>query len=235
MDLWCLPYAGASASFYRKWAHSLGGDIHVRPLELPGRGARFGEPVHRSIDPLLDYAYEQIRGATDFALFGHSLGAEIAFRLALRLEAEANVQPRALIVSGLLPPSEPRSHRIDHRLPDDELVQELERLGGMAPEVMNHPELLQYMLPIIRADLEAVNGAAQVGLQADITKVRCDMTVLYGRKDPLTVGNLERWKEYAQGAFALREFEGGHFFIHDEQAAVAQAILSTLSTSDNAI
>lgn len=237
MELWCLPYAGASATFYRRWEQRMGEAVRIRPLELPGRGVKFGEPLLRSMEALVDYAYEQIRNATDYALFGHSLGGEIAFRLAQRMEAQAGVQPRALILSGLLPPSEPRSYTIDHRLPDAAFVKALERLGGMAPEVVSHPEMLKHMLPIVRADLEAYNGAAQTRLQSAAQAVRCRMTVLFGREDPLTDGNMERWGECTQGECQLEAFEGGHFFIHDEQAEVEKTILSilALATKENTV
>ncbi|CAN0258598.1 unnamed protein product [Discosporangium mesarthrocarpum] len=92
-----------------------------------------------------------------FALFGHSMGALVAFELALKLRADGGKRtPSHLIVSGCRPPhlrgASVATVPVVSQLPRDQLIEHLVLLGGIAGELRDHEELLDFFLPTIRAD-----------------------------------------------------------------------------------
>ncbi|PWW04860.1 surfactin synthase thioesterase subunit [Paenibacillus cellulosilyticus] len=230
MDLYCLPYAGASSAVYKKWEKPLGGELRIQSIELPGRGRKFGKMRLNSMEQMIEHVFEELKGRLEsgepYGLFGHSLGGMLAYRLVERIGQAGLPAPRHLFISGVLPPHATRPYMIDHTLPDIELKNELQRLGGLTSEVLDHPELLKLMLPIIRSDLQAHNDEHTFRTQAG--PVPCDMTVFYGRQDPLTEGDMGGWSLYTSMNFQIEAYAGGHFFIHDEEASLTRTMVSRL-------
>ncbi len=150
--LFCLAHAGGGASFFRPWAAALPSHIELCAVQLPGREQRFAEPCFEALEPLLDALIPALTPLFDwpFALFGHSLGALVAFELARRLEA-AGTPPLGLAASAFRAPHLPAERRLSE-LPDTEFVAEIAGLGGMPGELLDHPELLETILPALRAD-----------------------------------------------------------------------------------
>lgn len=94
--LFCIPQAGMGAWVYHSWCQTLPQDrVMVLPIELPGRNSRLKEPcatdlralakdiLTEGVEPLLR-TREQ---CPPYAVFGHSLGAWIAFELVKEAEA----------------------------------------------------------------------------------------------------------------------------------------------------
>ncbi len=220
LRLFCFPYAGGAASVFRNWPAHLPEWIEVCPIELPGRGLRFGEPFVERWEPLIEGLVEALDPLLDkpFALYGHSVGAFLAFELARALSRDKGLRPAAMTVSGCGAPHRPAPGPLVHQLPDDELSQKLKALNGTPAEILESPELWQLMLPIVRADYTV----HETYVCAPGEKLACPLTACCGERDPLVSRErLEAWAELAAGSFRTRWFDGDHFFLHEKEAELA--------------
>lgn len=221
LRLFCFPYAGGGAPIYRLWPQSLPSEIEVCVGQLPGRGTRLREQPFTSLDALVEAAAEAIAPLLDkpFALFGHSMGAMISFELARKLREQGRPQPVHLFVSGRRAPQLPNRDTMSYNLPEAELGQELLRLNGTPREVLEHPELMELMLPLLRADFSVVETYVyRPGVPLD-----CPLTAFGGLRDAeVSREQLEAWREQTTGEFTLRMLPGDHFFLNDPQS---QALL----------
>lgn len=225
--LFCFPYAGGSALVFRKWTDSLPGFIEVFPVEIPGRGGRMREQPFTSMMPLVDALAVAIGNHLEkpFALFGHSMGATVSFELAHRLHSMLGVQPVHLFFSGRRAPQVPRREPPTFNLSRDQFVETLRDLEGTPEEVLANQELLEMILPTLRADFELIQTHTYVARP----RLACPVTVLGGMDDrEVTREDLEAWREHASGQFRLHSFPGNHFFLHQSEALVLQTIARAL-------
>ncbi|MFC6632699.1 thioesterase II family protein [Microbulbifer taiwanensis] len=222
LDLFCLPCAGASATMYLRWRRQLPAWIRVLPLELPGRGSRLGEPFVEDFRALVSLLCEEIylRAPGRWAIFGHSMGALLAFGVAARLQRLRATAPEMLIVSASPAPA----HRDPQRYPDtlDEaaLIADLRRQGGTPPAVFDSPELLRMTLDTLAADYrvcESLDSRPGAPLQIPVQ-------VFAGRDDAIAPAAVEAWREETESEFSLQWFDGGHFFIRQQEAQLLQAL-----------
>jgi medium-chain acyl-[acyl-carrier-protein] hydrolase len=223
----CLSYAGGGASLFRAWADDLPAEIELCAVQLPGREARLFEPAHVEMGPLVAELTAQVAPFLDrpFALFGHSMGALVSFELARSLRRKHRLSPLHLIVSGHAAPQLRTRASVDHRLPTDQLVAALRRLDGTPAEVLNNAELMDLMLPAIRADF-AVCGTYAYARER---LLNCPITAFAGLEDPLvSLEDVYAWRHQTTGPFALRTFAGGHFFIRDRPTLVVRAVQHAL-------
>lgn len=231
-QLFCLPHAGSGASGYWEWAALLAPNVDVVPIELPGRESRYKELPRRSafdltaelIGPLSD------RAGNDFALFGHSMGALVAYELARALVAR-RTPPRHLFVSGLAAPHLGPSRRNVHLLPEPDLLAVMEELEGTSPEVLAHPELVQLLLPVLRADFEV----CETYRHPHDAALPVPITVLGGLRDPsVSVREMRAWQDLTSAGFEAELFPGGHFYLHRVRDEVIAVLLARLSRTPNA-
>jgi surfactin synthase thioesterase subunit len=236
IQLFCLPYAGASASVYGRWQARLPGWIDVCPIELPGRGRNIAEPPATTVAEMVEGALAVLRRSVrgPFALFGHSLGAVLAFELACRLEASSPtacsvgegasntpLEPLVVFASGTDAPSRRDPRRYANLASDAAILAELERLAGTPDAVLADAELMELVLPILRADF-----AACAAYRADRERrVRCPIEVFGGVEDTTTAAGLEGWRDHTRGEFTQYMFAGGHFFIHDQVEQVLEHVV----------
>jgi medium-chain acyl-[acyl-carrier-protein] hydrolase len=217
LRLFCFPYAGGGAAIYRLWPQSLPSEVEVSVAQLPGRGTRLREQPFTGLDALVRAAAEAIAPSLDrpFALFGHSMGAMIGFELARRLREQGGPQPERLFVSGRPAPHLPDHDHFTYNLPEAELRRELLRLNGTPREVLEHPELMELMLPLLRADFSVV----ETYVYRPGEPLGCPITAFGGLRDAeVSPEQLEAWREQTVGEFSLRMLPGGHFFLNDTQA-----------------
>lgn len=211
----CFPFGGGNSSAFRSWARHLPADVRLIGVDLPGRGARFGEPMFTRVDELVDALLGQratLEWQAPLIFFGHSLGAVIAFELTRALERAGATGPRHLIVSGRGAPHLPRSEPPIHKLSDAQFLEQAQRFQGLPEDALQYSELLELFLPILRADF-ALSESYRCGSDMPVS---CDLTVLGGSDDPMVgVDTLPPWQVYTRGRFALRTFDGGHFFLND--------------------
>ncbi|QNP50620.1 thioesterase [Diaphorobacter aerolatus] len=230
VTLLCLPCAGASATMYLRWRRYLPHWIHLAPIELPGRGARMVEaPVEDFAALVAGICDEQShRMPGEFVLFGHSMGALLAYGVATRLRANGKALPRALLLSGCAAPS---ARDVDHLAgmhTDASLVSDLRRQGGTPDAVFEHDELLRLTLDLLRADYRVCSSfvAPQVGAVLPLP-----VHVFAGRNDAIGAPAMKAWSKATSGAFTLDWFDGGHFFIRDDERAFIAALVRRIESS----
>lgn len=226
--LLCLPYVGGAASVYTTWDGAFGEHVEVCPVELPGRQTRLREPAFTRIEPLVDALATALLPELDvpYALFGHSMGAIVAFELARELRRRGAGEPAVLFVSGGQAPRLPRELPPLHDAPDAQITARLVALGGMPDEINEEPELLRHFMPTIRADF----AVCETHEYRTRRLLDCPVVAFAGRDDhevrPLLVAP---WVEETTGRFDQHVLPGGHFFVHTEQTAVFDVIRQRLA------
>ncbi len=222
LRLICFSHAGGHPGAYLAWQAALGPQVEVRAVQLPGRGMRFHERGHRSFEPLRAELGAVLSRCADLpcALFGHSLGALLAFEVARAATARGQA-PLHLFVSGCAAPRQRGSRRPLHRLDDDELCRELGRYGGTPPEVLADRELMRLLLPVLRDDFALVDDYRRAPGPA----LSMPLTVLAGRDDAeVPSDSVSAWAEEAGAGCELQWFDGGHFFIDSARPAVTDLV-----------
>jgi surfactin synthase thioesterase subunit len=226
--LFCLPFAGGSAVAYRQWRSELPSDVDVVPLELSGRGARMSEaPIDAWPELLADLA-ETVAPLADrpYAFFGYSLGGLVGFELARALRSAGHRLPEHLFVAAARAPAASGDFPAVSELPRDAFVAEVVRFGGMTPEVLATPELVDLVLPILRADLRL----AERYTVPDGQPLACPITAFSGGKDPeVTLAHLRPWREATTARFRIELFpEQGHFFLETMQRDILRVVRAIL-------
>lgn len=228
--LFCFPYAGGGASVYRNWANDLAAPVEVCAIQLPGREWRHSEPPIRRVAHALDLLLPVLRPYLDlpFAFFGHSMGALLAYEIARRLSATRGPMPHCLFVSGHRAPHLPPRQRLWHTLPEDELVAKLKTLNGTPSEVFEHQDLLDLVLPIVRADLELVE--TYVALPG--ARLTCKLVALAGDADPdVPEPELQAWQTVTDGDFKAIVFGGDHFYLNTARRSVLQTVRQEMAAA----
>ncbi|GAA3128600.1 alpha/beta fold hydrolase [Streptomyces rameus] len=214
----CLPYAGGSASFFFPVSKALHPTVEVLALQYPGRQTRLHEPRIDNVPEFADQIFAALRHLDDkpLALFGHSMGAVLAYEVALRMQDAGLPAPVRLFASGRRAPSRYRDERV-HAATDAEFVAELRKLSGTNEMLLGDPEVLAMILPAIRSDYTAIERYRhEPGRRLD-----CPVTVLTGDSDPrVSLDEAEAWAEHTTGACETEVFRGGHFFLVDRIAEV---------------
>jgi len=209
----CLPHAGGSAPFYRPVAAALGRRIDVVAVQYPGRQDRRSETPISEMSVLADRTAEILRedDGLPLTLFGHSLGAVLAFEVARRLDAEGK-PPARIFASGRSGPSTYRDEKI-HRLDDAGILAELRSMNGTASVLLDDEELMRAALPSLRADYTA----AERYTCDPATTVSSPITVLTGDCDPkTTLDEAREWERHTTGGFEFEVYPGGHFFLTEQ-------------------
>ncbi|MDN0197933.1 thioesterase domain-containing protein [Streptomyces sp. S.PNR 29] len=221
LRLFLLPHAGSGAIIYRDWPSLLPSDICVQAVTLPGRHNRREEETYQDFEPLLEGLYEAVLDELDddrpFAIFGHCLGAQLGFRVAVRLKEEGERQPLLLGVSGWSPIGFYRPTEEQSQMPDDEMLQWIKKLGSFPAEVYDNPDMLALVVPALRADLKV---SAQY--EDDGATVSCPLASYGGDSDPLQqdADAMTHWAGRSPQYLGHRGFAGGHFYLDHHALAV---------------
>lgn len=232
LRLFCLPYAGGGASLYRSWGRTLSPNIDVCPIQLPGRENRGLEAPISDLKEVVQTLAKLLLPLLNkpFALFGHSMGALLCYELAQEVNKLYNMSPEHLFVSGCTAPHLRGKERAVHLLPEEEFIKELRSLNGTPEELLQNDELMNILLPRLRADFSICETYT-----SDIP-LNCPVSVFGGMKDfGVDKAGLEGWKARVNGEFKLRMFEGDHFFIHEEHEAIKACVMSDLTASRSLI
>jgi surfactin synthase thioesterase subunit len=226
----CFPYAGGSAALYRRWPHLADPAIDVWPIELPGRGLRLDEPLAHDMMTLCDQlaaALEPRCVDAPLALFGHSMGARLAFEVARRLDARTV----HLFASGSPAPNSwpllggPDRRRPTAELTDAEFLQRLGDLRGTPPELLSDHAVMRKALPIVRADFQLVE-AYRPDPEA---RVACPITVFAGAQDlEASRSHVAAWQQRTSATLRIVEVDAGHFFLESHCMLLLQEIARAL-------
>ncbi|MFC7448874.1 thioesterase II family protein [Rhodococcus daqingensis] len=228
----CLPYAGSGASFFRSWRAVAPKGLRIVPVQLPGREERFAEPllttVEAAMDDLVPRLLPDCRAADSVALFGHSLGAVLAYELAHRLGDEGGVTLSRLFVSGSPGPSTVREIRAS-KLDDDQFVAQVNELAGYSHPALDHPELRELLLPVLRADVEMHENYRP----PERGPLEVPISALRGRDDLLvSAGQAGEWREATTADTSVLELDGGHMYLTDHAHALLRLIATLLDGPD---
>jgi medium-chain acyl-[acyl-carrier-protein] hydrolase len=229
MRLFCFPYAGGRASTFRTWPDELPVEIELYAIELPSRGRRIKEPPITRMEPLVRAIAGAIESLLDkpFCFFGHSMGALTSFELARLLRRERCPQPSHLFVAGATAPQIKDAHPVRFDLPEPEFIDVLRHLNGTPREVLENDELLQLMLPTLRADFELL----ELYEYADEPPFSFPITAFGGLQDKeVSREDLEGWRVQTASTFILRNFPGDHFFLHTDRSRVLWAMSQELNS-----
>ncbi|MGW1954889.1 thioesterase II family protein [Streptomyces sp. NPDC001920] len=228
LRLFCLPYAAGAASVYAGWSGALGERIEICPIEYPGRQTRWRESPHVRLEPLVDALASALKGELDvpYALFGHSMGSLVAFELARELRRRGVGEPHALFVSGGRAPRLRHEQPRIHDQPDAFVVERLRRLGGLPTEVCDEPELLELLMPAVRADF----AVCETYRYRPESRLSCPVVAFAGTEDrEVPAERMSAWAEETSGPFVRYVLPGDHFFLRPSQAALLDTVRAALT------
>jgi surfactin synthase thioesterase subunit len=222
----CFPHAGGSASYFFRLSAAMSPEVNVCAIQYPGRQDRSREPFVETIEELADRIYAALHPGIDgpVAFFGHSMGAVLAFEVARRFEELARIRPTTVFASGRRAPSALGGEVI--RLRDDaDVVQQMRKLGGTDPRLLNDPDMLDMVLPAFRNDVRALEQYRR-GVEVQISAPIVVMTAV---DDPATtVEEAMAWHEHTTGGGATHTFDGGHFYLERHADRVTTVIADAL-------
>jgi medium-chain acyl-[acyl-carrier-protein] hydrolase len=227
LRLFCLPYAGGGASIFRTWPAGLPAHVEVIAIQLPGRESRIKEQPYTRLDQLIQTFAHVLLPLLDtpFMVFGHSMGALIGFELARYLRDEYGYVPACLFVSGQAAPQLPPSASPTHALQEPAFLERIRRLNGTPDEVFQQAELLQLVLPVLRADLTV----CETYIYRPAAPLNCPISAFGGLEDAtVSHGALSAWCEQTSRSFTLRMLPGNHFFLRGASNLLLQAISDDL-------
>ena len=222
--LFCFPYAGSGISVYHSWYEKLSAEIELCMVKLPGRETRFNEAPYRRLPELIKKLSPAISIFFDkpFMFFGHSLGAHICFYLTRYLKENSQPHPEHIFISAARAPHLPElPHSLNYEMDEEAFIDKLKEFGGMVDEVLQNRELLDLVLPVLRADIEMLNTMKYT----KGTPLECSITSIYGELDErANREDSEAWKKHTSKAFNLEKTEGKHLFINTHQDQVIDII-----------
>ncbi len=223
--LLCFPYSGGGPASFRDWPAALAPDIELWAAALPGRVGRASEPVNNDWESLVAELTAAVSAELPgpLALFGHSLGAVLAFEVARELTRGGDVVNH-LVVSARSAPDVVQQFDLPET--DHDLLAQVQHWYGEIPEaVRDAPELLRRFLPMLRADLELARSYRFSAGRL----LECPITVLSGASDrTVSEEQLAGWSRHTRGPLRACRFSGGHFFIRDDEHAVLAALSESL-------
>lgn len=220
--MFCFPFAVGAASVYGQWSRWLPPFVKVVPVEYPGHGRQFGQPPLADIDQIVGVLTDDLMTKLDvpFLLFGHSMGALVAFEVARELRRRGAPLPAKIYASATRPPSNPQRDEPGEdisALTNDELRARLIEFGGTPQEVLDSAEFMEVMLPIVRADLAACENYRY----RPEAPLPCPITALGGADDDtFDQAELLDWRAVTSTSFELVTMPGGHFYPRTHTAAL---------------
>lgn len=226
--LFCFPHAGGGVRMYREWSKLFPEQLRLYAILLPGRESRILEPPVADLDTLLAQLTSSIRPYLDvpFAFFGHSMGAMISWELARSLYHSDGISPAHMFVSGSRALPYLNDDRVDARsMSDEELIEALRKMGGTEQGVLDDPDLMDMLLPCIRADYGLIDDY----VYRPGVSLACPATALGGDGDPdVPADELGRWAELTSGDVDVHVYPGQHFFVRTHSLEIADLIKARL-------
>jgi surfactin synthase thioesterase subunit len=220
LRLFLFPHAGSGGTIYRNWGSLLPVEFAQQVVVLPGREKRREETAFTAVEPLVEAAYEALLAELDdrpYALFGHCLGAQLAYRVAVCMERDGEASPTLVGVSGWAPEGFQQATYEQSQMSEPDLITWMKTLGSFPDEIYSNPEMMAMVIPALRADLAVFSTYVDDG-----AKVACPLVSYSGRSDPLMApGAMASWTSRAERYLGNSEFPGDHFYIDTFDHAVA--------------
>jgi medium-chain acyl-[acyl-carrier-protein] hydrolase len=233
LRLLCFSYAGGGSGAFTGWAERLPPSVEVTAVRLPGRESRIMQRPYAVLEDLLPDLGDAVSDycAEPYVLFGHSMGALIAFEYARWLRAHGRRPPEHLVVSGRRAPQLRHNRPLIHTLPDDTFAEQLRELGGTPEELLADARVMRLIMPGLRADFQ-LNDGYRYRPDAPLD---CPLTAFGGRADRhVDEPGLAAWAEQTTGPFRHTLFDGGHFFLHSAKESVLGELAGILRRTTEA-
>ncbi len=224
MELFAFPFAGGSEHCYRELSNNLKG-INLRVQALPGRGSLISQPSISRVEEMVNYLFPKIKDSLyqPYALFGHSMGAFIAYMLCRKISDENMPMPKALILSGRKAPSIGEDE-LKHKMPDAQFRKMLLELGGIPDAVWQDEEIMALFEPIIRSDFELI----ETYLYQQQNALDIPVHLFLGRDDNVSSEQAQAWQKETIHPLNITYFDGGHFYFKDDCSLLAKKITEEL-------
>lgn len=217
-QLYLIPFAGGNCYSFRHFSPYLD-DFEVFSLELPGRGQRISEPLITNFELAVQDIYKQIKltlNSNNYLIYGHSLGAQIAFKVSRLLE-ENGSKPSGIVLSGCSRPFKKNEKR--YSLPKDMFIKKLKLIGGIPDEVFSNEELFGFFEPILRADFQ-LSEESNLKKESPFSNPIC---AIMGDKEE-GIEHIRLWESYTTSTFEYFIINGDHFFINQHPSEIAHII-----------
>lgn len=223
----CLPHAGGGASAFRDWRGQLPGNVEILAVQYPGHEGRWAEPLCRNVSDISGPLATAIaaRSLPNLVLYGHSLGAFIAFEVARVLQRRGGLHPQHLFVSGSRAPDIAPSGELMHTAPEDVFLKRLRGLGGIPDEILGHAQLMNVLTPIMRCDFEIDEKYHSTSE----TPLDCAITAFVGAFDQdVPEQQADGWRLYTRRSFQLHVLPAGHWWPAACEAEILRVISAVL-------
>lgn len=218
----CLPFAGGGASIFSGWKQALSEHVEVTPIYLPGREVRSNELPISNMPKLIGelVSYWKYCGFSPDVVFGHSMGAALGYELCAALQSNGLSVPKLLILSGHASP-ESRIINSFHHLEDSMFIKSIYSLGGLDPEITKSPELIAYLLPILRADFTLIETWKPSGVILSNTEI---LTISGEQDEAASLTKMIGWGNYTSCKINSITIKGNHFFIQHQRTELLQML-----------
>lgn len=221
----CLPYAGGTSAIFSKWHNYFPKEVEIHALDYPGHGKKFHEPLKAEIKEIVRAILPELPdNLSNTYLYGHSLGAIIAFEMVRLLHEKHKTLPKHLIVSGANSPTSPNDEENIGHLPDNEFLSEMQnRYKGFTQEILEQNELLQILIPIVRADVIA----SETYIFKKSPKIPCPITAIAGTEDKeIKLKKLVAWENLTSKQFNHLLIPGDHLSLFNNPLSLINAFKS---------
>ncbi|MBT3706382.1 MAG: thioesterase [Proteobacteria bacterium] len=212
LRLFCLPFAGGGASIYRAWSHGLGPKYEVCPIQLPGRENRAGTSAVSDSKHLAEMIASQMSLYLDkpYLVYGHSMGGLLAYEALKQLENAGHALPKTAFIGAHRAPHLPPRRSSMIGLSDHDFIQKISSFGGFEKEVLDSQELIQFILPTLRADFSVCDGYQYHPYQP----LDCPLVVFSGTDDPeVPPSDMDEWGQHSIYPLQHISLPAGHFFL----------------------
>jgi surfactin synthase thioesterase subunit len=227
VNIFCLPFAGGSRYSYQGYEKYATAQVTIIPVDLPGRGSRFSEPLLQNVHDMAGDIFQQLcpRLHEPYALYGHSMGALLSYLLTKRILQEGLPAPLHLFLTGRAAPSVIKHETAIHALPKHEFFEALAKLGGCPEELLRNEDLKDCFEPIIRSDL----GALHSYRYEQSLPFHIPVTVITGLQENITLEEALAWQQESAALVTVRRMAGDHFFIYDHEKEIVQLMANQLT------
>jgi len=222
--LYCFPYAGGNTSVYLPFKEKIGDEIELVAVQLPGRAERMFEEPFTDMDTLVETLYRQMAPTLHepFAFLGYSMGGAIAYALTKKIESVSKFKPEFIIISATKP-IELLNQGRKHTLSDEALINVLREHKASPKEVLDSKELMEILLPMIRADYTLI----ETYTSNEVPLLQIPL-ILFNSEEDMPKETILQWQNYFKDKANYIAFEGGHFFIHTQVDKMVEAIRKLL-------
>ena len=227
----CFPYAGGGSATYRSWVNNMPENVELALIQMPGRASRFTEAPYETMAALVNDIFIALNQLTkkELIFYGHSMGACVAYELTLKLYRHKCSLPIHVVASGSVAPCVIRTKEPSYKLPTAEFIEYLRDLKGTTEDVLKNAEIMELLLPSIRADFKIIETYCNKTTQ----NIPTNVSVFCGKNDDIGIDDLSAWLTLFKFNTGIHWFDGGHFFVDDEAENILTALSKIVSSVCN--